>query len=898
MAKNIKVFLELDTSKFDRNLATSTKGVTGMKKSSDGLGVGLKALAAVGATAFAFKGIVATTARFEDLRTTLTSVTGSVNAGADAFKDISKFATSTQFGIEELTNTYIKLKTAGIEPTEALLTTFTDTAAVTTDQIGTLEAMTDLFSRTISGGLGLEELNRLADRGVPVFRILEQQMGLTRLEVAEFGKTAEGAQKITAALTKGLNSEFGGATQDRLKNLSVSMSNFGIATTNAADVFGQGFSPALNEITTQLTDFVTANEDAVVAMGELVGDGLQFIVDNIEPLATGLGVLVAAWGAYKVAVIAATVASSFNPIIAAVMALAAAVVLIVAHWDDVKFAGREAVRLLELGVVKLASAILDGLGGAIFSVTEAFSDFKKTAVAVATGIAAAMKNPLNATEAFQTAFNKTMTDMSAGETGAVKPFTASLEKLAKREEELSVATKRTTTEIAKQATATEDVNAETEDATKNIKDNVTATDNLNKTIDEYIKGLKDSGVELAKTSKERATDKKILEEQEKAAKAAGVTLAKLSQDQLDAIEKVVRAREDERDKAQEAADVIIQAEKDKQKEIERTLDSANEFALAAAANAASYRNALEMEGEQVKALTGLYGTERAVAEELYAFNVQAANDIAKLQAAEQDLRAQGATAEADAVAGKIADLEAAYTIERAAIEEIARANSEYQRSFAFGWREAYAQFSDDATNNAKFAGDVFNTFATGMSDALYDFAMGGKLSFSDLVDSMKSTIARFLADRITQKFLSFLDEAVFGNSQMSTMQAPGGGGGGGSGGGSSGGGGTSGGGFGGAVKSVVDKGKKFIKGLFGFENGGYVAGNKPVIVGEGGPEVFQPASSGSIIPNFAAGGGGGGVTNVTYNIVANDAQSFKQMIARDPEFIYNVSQAGSRRVPK
>ena len=232
MAKNIKVFLELDTSKFDRNLAASEKGVKGMKKSSDGLGLGLKALAAVGATAFAFKGIVQTTARFEDLRTTLTSVTGSVKGGADAFKDISKFATSTQFGIEELTNTYIKLKTAGIEPTEALLTTFTDTAAVTTDQLGTLEAMTDLFSRTISGGLGLEELNRLADRGVPVFRILEQQLGLTRLQVAEFGKTADGAQKITAALTKGLNSEFGGATQDRLKNLSVAMSNFGIAATS------------------------------------------------------------------------------------------------------------------------------------------------------------------------------------------------------------------------------------------------------------------------------------------------------------------------------------------------------------------------------------------------------------------------------------------------------------------------------------------------------------------------------------------------------------------------------------------------------------------------------------------------------------------------------------------
>ena len=753
MAKNIKVFLELDTSKFDKNLAKSENSVKGMKKSADGLGIGLKAMAAVGATAFAFKGIVQTTARFEDLRTTLTSVTGSVKGGADAFKDISKFATTTQFGVEELTNTYIKLKTAGIEPTQALLTTFTDTAAVTTDQLGSLEAITDLFSRTVSGGLGLEELNRLADRGVPVFKILEEQLGLTRLEVAEFGKTADGAKKITDALTKGLNKEFGGATQDRLKNLSVAMSNFGIAATNAQDTFGQGFAPALNQITTQLTDFITANEDAVVALGELVGDGLQFVVDNIEPLATGLGVLIAAWGAYKIAVVAATVASSFNPVIAAVVALAAAVALIIAHWDDVKFAGREAIRLLELGVVKLARAILEGLGNAIFSVTEAFGDFRKTAVAVASGIAAAMKNPLNATEAFQDAFSSTMSDMEAAEGDAVKPFAASVAELTKREEELKVVTERTATAIQDQADATSDANDETKDATKNIKDNEKAADNLNKTIDEYIQGLKDSGVELEKTSKERALDKKILEEQEKAAKAAGVTLAKLSQEQLDAIEKIVRAREDERDKAQAAADAIIQAEKDKQAEISRTLDSANEFALTAAANAQTYRMQLEMEGEQVKALTGLYGVERAVAEELYNFNVQAASDIAKLEAAEQDLKAQGATAEAEQVRKKIEDLQASHETERALIEEAARANAEYQRSFAFGWREAYAQFSDDATNNAKLAGDVFNTFATGMSDALYDFAMTGKLSFSDLIDNMKSVIARFLADRITQKFL-------------------------------------------------------------------------------------------------------------------------------------------------
>ena len=70
----------------------------------------------------AIRSIVKTTARFQDLRTSLSSVTGSAEAGAEAFDFISKFATKTQFGVDELTEAYIKLKAAGIEPTEKLLT--------------------------------------------------------------------------------------------------------------------------------------------------------------------------------------------------------------------------------------------------------------------------------------------------------------------------------------------------------------------------------------------------------------------------------------------------------------------------------------------------------------------------------------------------------------------------------------------------------------------------------------------------------------------------------------------------------------------------------------------------------------------------------------------------------
>jgi len=245
------------------------------------------------------RSIINTTAKFQDLRTALTSVTGSAESGAEAFAFISRFATQTQFGVDDLTETFIKLKAAGITPTQELLTTFTDTAAVTTDQIGSLQAITDLFARSISGGLGLEDLNRLADRGVPVFRILEEQLGLTRLEVSKFGQTAEGAEKIRTALVSGLNRSFGGATAERVKNLSTQMSNLGIAFTNAQDVLGQGFSVELGNALDGITNFIVENDALIRSVGEGLGSaisiasqGFKNLADNAELLKIIFGTLI------------------------------------------------------------------------------------------------------------------------------------------------------------------------------------------------------------------------------------------------------------------------------------------------------------------------------------------------------------------------------------------------------------------------------------------------------------------------------------------------------------------------------------------------------------------------------------------------------------------------------
>jgi hypothetical protein len=66
-------------------------------------------------------------------------------------------------------------------------------------------------------------------------------------------------------------------------------------------------------------------------------------------------------------------------------------------------------------------------------------------------------------------------------------------------------------------------------------------------------------------------------------------------------------------------------------------------------------------------------------------------------------------------------------------------------------------------------------------------------------------------------------------------------------------------------------------GLPGFADGGPVAGGRPIIVGEEGPEVFVPSSAGQIIPNGQSVGGT--VVHQTINISVGVAQTVRAEIA-------------------
>lgn len=181
-----------------------------------------------------------------------------------------------------------------------------------------------------------------------------------------------------------------------------------------------------------------------------------------------------------------------------------------------------------------------------------------------------------------------------------------------------------------------------------------------------------------------------------------------------------------------------------------------------------------------------------------------------------------------------------------------------QREFATGWKKAFEEYADDATNAAKQAERIFEKTTKGMEDAIVGFAKTGKFEFKSF---MNSILEELLRSQVRQ-----LIAQVFNIGKVGSL---------GGGGGSS--------GFFGSI------GK-----LLGFANGGMIPTNSPVLVGERGPELLSGAAGRVVTPNEQMGFG---TTNVVYNISAVDARSFKELVASDPSFIYAVTEQGRRTIP-
>lgn len=272
------------------------------------------------------------------------------------------------------------------------------------------------------------------------------------------------------------------------------------------------------------------------------------------------------------------------------------------------------------------------------------------------------------------------------------------------------------------------------------------------------------------------------------------------------------------------------------------------------------------QSEEAAQLSGLQGLER----DLKRIELE---EIRLAEAAKERIRAQSEGLDASEIERQLARIDAASqeairsrqaaqrTIEnneerfrkieedrRAAAKAAEEATANQQKSFAEGWSDAFDAYSKEANDAGKAAERLFSKSTKGMEDAIVGFAKTGKFEFKSLVSTI---LEELLRSQIRQLIAS-----TFG----------------GFGGGSGGSGGNS---------------------LFGgfFASGGYLPAGKIGVVGEQGPELINGPA------NISPINGLGGTNNVTYNINAVDALSFRQMVARDPGFIHAVAQKGGAAAP-
>jgi lambda family phage tail tape measure protein len=309
---------------------------------------------------------------------------------------------------------------------------------------------------------------------------------------------------------------------------------------------------------------------------------------------------------------------------------------------------------------------------------------------------------------------------------------------------------------------------------------------------------------------------------------------------------------------QEIKNIVDQMEQQAEyaREIAQFQTQQDQARLAAFDQVKAQRDALDLIGQREeleKSIQTMRVSEQTTIKQLFDLENQRKTQLEAIQKI-QNLPFEGV----GGMKQKLEEINALYDQRRSKIIATAEETKLEQESFSYGWQQAGEKFRNNIKTDAEYAAQQFTNFSTGLSDAFANMFAKGEVSFKNLKKGFKDVANSMIADFVRIQ------------AQKALLGIFGGGGGGG-----------------------------FLGSLFGgfFANGGTPPMGKVSVVGEQGPELFIPRQAGTIVPNGGFGGGTVNNTAVTYSIQAVDAQSFKSLLARDPEFIHNVAEQGRRSLP-
>tara|TARA_R100001440_G_scaffold75307_1_gene102205 strand:- start:10369 stop:12402 length:2034 start_codon:yes stop_codon:yes gene_type:complete len=323
MAKSaaFNILFGANTARLDKALTHSSKRIRAFSQRMSKIGGSLSKSVTLPLVGLGVAG-VKSAMQIETMQTSFVSLAGGAKEAGDLVNKLNKFTASTPFQLEGVATAAKQLIASGtgVGEVSTQLQFLGDIAATTgkpIEQFGAIFAKVNAKQK-----VELENLNSLADAGVPIFEALAEATGLP---ASELGAGAVSVEQFNATLQNmAAEGGFAEGAMSRLSQttggkFSTAMDNFKFATAGLM----KSFMPILNTA----IDFATRMMKAFTALSPEVKRNVLIIAGLLAaagPIASAVGALVPILAGISV------------PVVAAGAAVAALAHLIITNFDVVE----------------------------------------------------------------------------------------------------------------------------------------------------------------------------------------------------------------------------------------------------------------------------------------------------------------------------------------------------------------------------------------------------------------------------------------------------------------------------------------------------------------------------------------------------------------------------------
>lgn len=375
------------TAEYSRLRSGSTQALTAIKQGTStattgtaGLALGLGSVQAMligiasGVTA---RGFLSVNAGMQSMQRSLDTITK--GKGVETFKALNDWARVMPINTEAAIQGFIRMKSMGLEPTLADMTILVDTTQALGGSVEIFNSITRALGQMATKGkVSTEEVLQLAEAGVPVYRYLQQELGLTKAQLANLGNQGIESGKAIKAVLDGMKSDFGGLSQSAtgdLRNLGEEMLSW--LKDFAFQIGSNGVTKYIQTELQKLSKYLSsvAGQDAMADWARRIADALISLAESAKTVVSAVAPL---------AKTAASLATEFPTATVAVLALRTGLGSFGNVFDLFKKGAEKGASALS-SLWQVSEAVKEvGLGTAVSNVTAVLKgDFAAGATAVA-----------------------------------------------------------------------------------------------------------------------------------------------------------------------------------------------------------------------------------------------------------------------------------------------------------------------------------------------------------------------------------------------------------------------------------------------------------------------------------------------------------------------------------